>query len=180
MSAFVIALALALSTACVALAAAHLRRVRRSTSPDLRALAASLKRVAPPSRAEELARRTPPESWEHRLAQSLFEAQTPNARVAAANDALAEIALTLSAGASWPGTAHRICVRGTLLIGLIVFLAQRSAENIVPLLAIGGVGGFACLAIGRLARREAKERREAIDALVAALVAPVVAPAPAP
>jgi hypothetical protein len=168
-----IAIALLLSTGCVALAGAHLRRVLRSASPDIRALAISLKRLPLPSRAEELARRARPESWERSLAQSLLEAPDEKSRVAAANDALADMDNTLSAGASWPGAAVRVCARASLLLAIIAFLTQRSTSGILPILAIlaiGGAGTLACISIGRRSVREARERREAIDALIATLL----------
>lgn len=174
MSAALIAIALLVSAACVALAWAQLRRVLRSSSPDIRALATTLKSLPLPSRAEELARRAQPESWEHGLAQSLLEASSGDdddykTRVAAANDALAEMDNTLRVGASWPGGAVRVCARSSLLLAVIAFIIERSATAILPLLIIGGAGSFACIIIGRRSQREARERREAIDALVNAL-----------
>jgi len=173
LSAVLIAIALVASAACVALAGAHLRRVLRSTSPEVRSLAIALKRLPLPSRAEELARRARPESWEHQFAQAVLEASGDQARIAAANDALADMDNTLSAGASWPGAAVRVCARASLLLAIIAFLTQRSTSGILPILAIlaiGGAGTLACISIGRRSVREARERREAIDALIATLL----------
>jgi len=177
LSAVLIAIALVASTACVALAGAHLRRVLRSTSPEVRSLAIALKRLPLPSRAEELARRARPESWEHQFAQAVLEASGDQARIAAANDALADMEITLSAGASWPGTAVRVCARIVLFLAVLAFLVQRSTDGILAVLVIGGAGVVACAAIGRRSRLEARERREAVDALVAAVLGPL-APRP--
>ena len=173
MSAALITIALFISVACVALAGAHLRRILRSSSPDIRDLAFTLKRLPFPSRAQELARRARPGTWEHHLAESLLETSSDEARVAAANDALADMDLTLSAGASWPGGAVRVCARSSLLLAVIAFIVQRSADSILGILIVGGAGSLACIAIGRRSQREARERREAIDALITSVLGPL-------
>lgn len=179
MSAALIAVALVIAAACAALAWAQLRRVLRSASPDIRALATTLKRLPPHARVEELARRAEAGSFEHRLAQNLLEearaddkSHAEKARIAAVNDALADIDHTLSAGAAWPGVAVRVCARSSLLLAVIAFVVERSASSILPLLLIGGAGSFACIALGRRSQREARERRAAIDALVSVLLGP--------
>jgi microcompartment protein CcmK/EutM len=171
-SAVFFAIALAIAAACVALAGAHLRRVLRAASPDVRTLALVVKRFPREERLAELARRARPDTWEHRLAQSLLETSSKQARVAAANEALADIEITLSAGSTWAGTAMRLCARSMLCLAIVAALVERSAGSVFAVLAVGGAGTLACLAIGYRARSEVRERREAIDALVSAVLGP--------
>jgi hypothetical protein len=165
-----LALTLALSAGSLALAHAHLRRIRRASSLNLRPLEISLKRLPAHDRPRELARRALPNTWEHRLAEDLLQAPTDAARIAAANDALADMELTLAATASWPRAAVRICAFGTMLLAVIAFLLQRSAEPLLVLLAIGAAAAFACAGIDRKAKGAAREKRESIDALITTLM----------
>jgi hypothetical protein len=175
-----VAIAVAQSAACAALSYAHLRRVTRAASPDLGALTVALKRIPLAGRLEELARRAPPGTWEHRLTTDLLDAPTDEARVAAANEALADMDVALASSAGWPRAAVRICARVTLLLAVVAFLVERSNHILLILLAAGGAGVIACAAAGRRARRLAAEQRAAIDGLVAALLGAPPSPAGAP
>jgi multisubunit Na+/H+ antiporter MnhB subunit len=70
-----------------------------------------------------------------------------------------------------------VCARIVLFLAVLAFLVQRSTDGILAVLVIGGAGVVACAAIGRRSRLEARERREAVDALVAAVLGPL-APRP--
>jgi Flp pilus assembly protein TadB len=120
-------------------------------------------------RVEELARRARAGSFEHRLAGDLMEAADEGARVAAVNDALADIEQALAEGERWPASAARIAAWGTMLIGVVAFLAQVGT-SILAIAGIGGASTIASLGAMRWASQAARDRREAIDALVIALL----------
>jgi hypothetical protein len=66
-----------------------------------------------------------------------------------------------------------VCARSSLLLAVIAFIVQRSADSILGILIVGGAGSLACIAIGRRSQREARERREAIDALITSVLGPL-------
>lgn len=174
-TAFLVA-AIALSAGCAALCYAHLRQVRGVASPDLRALTASLRRTPEVDRLDELARRSRPGTWEHRLASEMRGAPIDRARVAVINDALADAELSLVAGAAWPPAAFRLCTYGSLLLAIAAFLAEGFTPAIPVVAVTGAAGAIACVEIRRRARHEARAQREAIDALIAAVAGPLLTP----
>jgi hypothetical protein len=172
MAALLVVLSSLLAASCAALAVAQVRRVARATSTDARALAASLRRVPAEVRAAELARRAPPESWEGRLGVELGEAATDAARVAAVNDALADVARELEAGAGWPAAAVRLAAFGGLLLIALGLLAHAGAVAVTLAAGIGAGGAIVAALAGRRAGSLARAEREAVDALVDALALP--------
>lgn len=170
-----LALSLAVSVGCAALSRRHAVRVARAVGGDARALSRALRAFPGEARLPELARRSRPGSWEHRLALALLEAAEPRARIAVANDLLAELELTLDAGAGWPPAAARLSAFAAMLLATLSFLARAGLPVIALVLGAGAAGALASAAADRAARRAAVLQREAVDALIDAAVGPLLA-----
>ncbi|WP_437686330.1 hypothetical protein [Sorangium sp. So ce176] len=168
-----IALSIAASGACAAVSWRHPAQVAAATGADLTALARALRALPVDARLAELARRSPPESWERRLADELLSAAGPRARVAAANDLLAEIEQRLDVGAGWPRAAARLSALVALLLATVSFLAQAGPSILALVLGAGAAGAIASAAAGRAGRAAAARKREAIDALVDVVLGPL-------
>lgn len=160
------ALSIASSAACAAISWTHPAQVARVTGGDLMSLARSLRALPVEARLAELARRSPPESWERRLALEVMAAADPRAKIAAANELLAEVEQRLDAGAGWPRAAARLSALAALLLATLSYLAQAGPSVIALVLGAGGAGAIASAAAGRAGRAAAARGREAIDALV--------------
>jgi Flp pilus assembly protein TadB len=139
-------------------------------------VARSLLRLPDDQRAPELARRSAAGSWEHSLATELVAAAGDQARIAAVNDAVAQLELRLEERAGWPSAALRIAALSALLLAVIAYLIHRP-DAVLPVLAVGGVGALVSLDAKKRAQRGAKAQREAIDALVAAVAGKLESPA---
>ncbi|MCC6556863.1 MAG: hypothetical protein IT372_28240 [Polyangiaceae bacterium] len=172
-AALFIALSLVASGACAAASWGHCARIAALTGGDARVLARSLRALPGEARLAELLRRSRPGRWEHRLARAVLDAEGEPARVAAANDLLAEAAHRLEAGAAWPPAAVRLSAFAALLLATLSFLAGAGTVALVAVLAVGAAGAAASAAGGRSGRIAADRQREAIDALVAAAVGPL-------
>ncbi len=174
MAAVLVAAAVALAGLCAALSWAQVRRVAVVTALDPKDTASSLLRRAEGDRVAELSRRAPAASWEHRLAEELAEASGDAARVAAVNDALADLDLALEQGAGWPSAALRLSAFGGLLLAAVAYLLGRT-DLIVAVIGIAAVGAVASADAGRRAKQLARKKREGIDALIAAVVGSEIA-----
>ncbi len=172
-AALFIAVSLAASGACVAIAWKHPAQVARATGGDLTALARSLRALPGEARLAELARRSPPESWERRLALAVISAADPRAKIAAANDLLVELEQRLDAGAGWPRAAARLSALAALLLATLSFLAQVGPSVIALVLVAGAAGAIASAAAGRAGRTAASRKRGAVDALVGVALGPL-------
>ncbi|AUX35327.1 MULTISPECIES: hypothetical protein [Sorangium] len=179
-AALFIALSIAASGACAAISWKHPAQVARATGGDLTALARSLRALPAEARLSELARRSPPESWERRLALEVMSAADPRAKIAAANDLLAELEQRLDAGAGWPRAAARLSALAALLLATLSFLAQAGPSAIALALVAGAAGAIASAAAGRAGRAAASRTREAVDALVGVALGPLDGAAGAP
>lgn len=168
-----IALSIAASGACAAVSWRYPAQVAAATGADLTALARSLRALPIDARLAELVRRSPPESWERRLADELLSAAGPRARIAAANDLLVEIEQRIDVGAGWPRAAARLSALVALLLATLSFLAQAGPSVIVLVLGAGAAGAIASAAAGRAGRAAAARKREAIDALVDVVLGPL-------
>ncbi|WP_437955416.1 hypothetical protein WME76_28365 [Sorangium sp. So ce119] len=168
-----IALSIAASGACAAVSWRHPAQVAAATGADLTALARSLRALPVDARLAELARRSPPGSWERRLADELLSAAGPRARVATANDLLVEIEQRLDVAAGWPRAAARLSALVALLLATLSYLAQVGPSVIVFVLGAGAAGAIASAAAGRAGRAAAARKREAIDALVDVVLGPL-------
>lgn len=153
----------------MALAWSHLQRVNEATSPDLRAIAADVWKAPQGDRALELQRRAPPGGFEAHLAAELLAAPTGDDRVAAVNEALADVEHSLSEGARWPGAAVRIAAWGTTCIAALDYLAGGGGESIAIVAALGAASVIVCVSVERRATQITRERREAVDDLMTAL-----------
>jgi Flp pilus assembly protein TadB len=151
----------------------HASRVARAISVDARALARSLRALPGEARLPELARRSPAESWERRLALALMDAADLRAKVAAANDLLAEVEQQLDLGAGWPPAAVRLSALGALLLATLSLLARAGLVTIIVVLSAGTLGALVSAAVGRAGRAAAERQREAIDALLDAVLGPI-------
>jgi Flp pilus assembly protein TadB len=167
--ALLVALALLVAAGAVALALAHLRRVRAAIDEDSRLDRAALLRVPAEARFSAVAERARPGSWLGELVDALRAARDDDERVAAANEALGDLARILEAGAAWPGAALRVCVSATLLLAVGAFLLGVPLASL-PVCAVGGAGALASAELGRRARRHAERQRTRADDLVAALL----------
>lgn len=169
-----VTLALLLGLGCALLSWAHVRRVGEATSGEAGALTLALKKVPDAERLDELGRRARPQSWEHRLVGDLREAPTAAAKIAAVNDALAEVEHTFRAGAGWPSGGIRIALFGGMLLGVSAWLAARDISYALGIVAIGAVSAGACFEAKRSAERRVTAQRRAIDDLVAIAVGRLV------
>lgn len=174
------ALSIASSAACAAISWKHTAQVARVAGGDLMSLARSLRALPGEARLAELARRSPPESWERRLALEVMAAADPRAKIAAANELLAEVEQRLDAGAGWPRAAARLSALSALLLATLSFLARAGPSAIVLVLGAGAAGAIASAAAGRAGRAAASRKREAIDALVDVVIGPLDGAARAP
>jgi hypothetical protein len=102
-----------------------------------------------------------------------MEAEGDRAKVAAANELLAEAEHRLEVGARWPSAAVRLSAFGALQIASLAVLTGAGAPALVVILAAGLAGAVASALAGRAGRAEATRQREAIDALVATAVGPL-------
>jgi len=162
--------ALLLAVACVALAWSHVRGVLAVTRADAAALAIALKRVSAGKRLAALLERTAPGSWEHDLAQDVLAAPDEDARVRAANVALADLDHDLLRAAGWPRAALRIGLLGHALLALAAYLADRTrAPQIAAILVVGALTALACVEARRSGERAAVRQRRAVDALLGAV-----------
>ncbi|WP_437596693.1 hypothetical protein WMF28_29440 [Sorangium sp. So ce590] len=172
-AALFIAVSLAASGACAVISWKHPAQVARATGGDLTALARSLRALPGEARLTELARRSPPESWERRLALEVMSAADPRAKIAAANDLLVELEQRLDAGAGWPRAAARLSALAALLLATLSFLARAGPSVIALVLVAGAAGAIASAAAGRVGRTAASRKREAVDALVGVALGPL-------
>lgn len=172
-----IALAIVANGACVAIAWRDKAALAALTASDAAALARELRALPHEERRPELQRRSPPGSWERRLAEALADAQDERARVAATNELLAEVDHTISACAGRDWAVVRIAAKASLLLAVVSWLAGAAGPAILSIGALGFTGALVAAAAGRAARAEARRQRGAIDALVAAVTAPRTAPA---
>lgn len=173
-----VALAALVALGSAGLSLVHLRRVGRVASADDAALATALKRVAPESRIAELSRRATGE-WEARLARELLATEDASARVALVNDALADVARALEAGAGWPSAAIRIDALGAVLLVAVAVLTHR-LDAVLPIVGVAGAGLVVVVEASRRAKRLASAQRAAVDALIEVVAAPFAGDAPPP
>lgn len=168
-----IALSLLATSACVAVSWRHWVRASRLTATDARALSRELRALPGETRLPELARRSPPGSWERRFAADLMEAGDERARIAAANELLGEVEHRLREGAGWPPAAVRLSLLVSLKLAVLSFFWGAGTAEILTVLSTGVIGAGVSAVAGRAGRTEATRQREAIDALVAAAVGSV-------
>src|SRR5262249_15632268 len=117
-------LAAALGVGSAVLAWAHVRRIRAGTAERARLLDA-LKAAAAGQRIARFVELAPPGGWEAILAKELADAADERTRIAAANDAIADVELGLVASAAWPASALRIALFAGLLLAAVAFIATR-------------------------------------------------------
>lgn len=175
-----IALALLTSGGCAVASWSHPARIAGLTSSDARALARTLRALPEEERLAELGRRSAAGSWERRFAHALLDAAGDRARIAAANDLLAEAEHRLEVGAGWPRAGVRLSAFGALLLAMLAFLSGAGASALVVIAGVGGAGALASALAGRAGRVEAERQRGAIDGLVAAAVGPLASITAAP
>lgn len=163
-----VAAACILTGACSMLARKRVSWVRKITQLDQTSLLSALRQVPACERANELARRTRPGSWEHNLAAALLAAHDGEGTVSAVNGSLAEVERDLARGNLWPRAALRIAAAGGLLLAVFAFFGNpASLEGPLCIIAIATVAAGLCLDAARTAERDAKTQRRVIDVLVA-------------
>jgi hypothetical protein len=167
--ALLVAVAVLVAVAAAGLARAQLRRVRAAIDDDARLERAALLRVPAEARLSAVAERARAGSWVCELVDALRGARDDDERVAAANEALGDLARALEAGAGWPGAALRVCVSATLLLAVAAFLFGVPLAAL-PVCGVGGAGALASAELGRRARRVAERQRGRADDLVAVLL----------
>lgn len=162
---------------CLALAWAPARRaaVNRDAA---RALSLALKALPEIERLTALARLAGPSHWAGRLAAEVLEANDERAKIAAANDALAEVEHALRLGEAWPATSLRITLFGSTLFGIIAYLALRAPLFALAILGVGAAAALACSEAGRALRRLAVAERQAVDVLVSVALGSLTRAAP--
>lgn len=166
-----------LGAGCVALAWAPARRaaVNRGVA---RSLARALEALPEVERLTALARLAGPSHWAGRLAVEVLEANDERVKIAAANDALAEVEHALRSGEAWPATSLRITLFGSTLLGIVAYLAMRAPLLALGILGVGAAAALACSEAGRALRRLAVAERQAVDALVSVALGSLARAAP--
>ena len=155
--------------AALALGWGHVRRVTAATAADPARVAASLRRVPPAERLEELRRRARPGSFEHGLAFETLAAEGEDAKVAAVNLALSEVEHAMTRTARWPRTAVRIALLGAGVLGFSAYIEDPGQLKwALATVAVGGVAAVGCVEARRAGERALGRQRRGIDALVSA------------
>jgi hypothetical protein len=168
-AAVLLGIAVLVAIGATALAWRQVRRASAGLGKEQIALTLALKRVPFAERLGELARRAEPSSWEHQLAVEALAAPDRSAQVAAVNLALSELEHALTEGAAWPRAGVRIALLGTgLLASAAYIVAGAQIHWWLSILALGCVAALACFEADRSSRRNAAQRRRAVDELVAA------------
>jgi hypothetical protein len=166
--AWLIAMLFAVSSAAVSFE--RLRRVHRAVTFDLGALANALGRTGDGERlrrARELMIEQEGETWESELVRAALDAHSPAERTALVNEQLSEVETALAWGSRIPVAAARLSALGPMSV--LFFSIARGAitiADVVPVIAWGGAGVVAALALGREADRSAGELRKGIDVWV--------------
>lgn len=163
-------LAMLFALGAVAVSLERLRRVHRAVTFDLAALAGALGRTGDIDRlrqARDVMVEQAGETWESELVRVALEASSPAARTALVNEQLGDVESGLAWGNRIPIAAARMSALGPMSV-LFFGIAQGSMQigDVVPLIAWGGAGVVASLAVGREADRTASEMRKGIDAWV--------------
>jgi hypothetical protein len=140
------------------------------TSGDVGALVSALKELPEADRLPALSRRSRPGSWEHRLAAAVLEAPNDLEKIAAVNDAIADLEHAFRTGAGWPPAGIRIALFGATLLGSLTYLWAHDLRFALSILGVGGATALACAEANSAARRKTEATRKAIDALVATAV----------
>jgi hypothetical protein len=159
---------LLLAAACAALAWTHVRRVLGVIGADVGVLTIALKRTPAAERLSGMLARTAPGSWEHELAEGALAAPDEDARVRAANLALADLEHDLLRTAGWPRAGLRIGLLGHAFLALSAYLVDRTQpQRIAAILVVGALTALACVDARRRGDRAASQQRRAVDALLA-------------
>ena len=172
-----VALGVAVAVLGAWLSASQLVRVRSAVSSDAESGARRLARLPDADRPAALERAAQPGTWEADLARALANATDEAPRIAAVNEAVAELGLRLDERAGWPSAAVRLSAFGTMLLAVVAVIAQR-VDLVLPLVGIGGAGVLVCAELARRSRAEAVRRKKAVDALVGAVLP--LSPSPGP
>lgn len=124
-----------------------------------------LSRLPVGERLDELKRQACPETIEWRIAEEALQADE-NARAAAVDSVLADVALELDSRAMWPKAAVRIAgASGVLLMALSISLHMQVVISVI-LLFVGIGAAIICTFLERRASSISTEVRLRIDALV--------------
>jgi hypothetical protein len=166
--AWLIAMLFALVSMAVSLE--RLRRVHRVVTFDLAALARALGRSGDIERLREtrdVMIEQQGETWESELVRAVLDARCPEERTALVNEQLGDVESALAWGNRIPVAAARLSALGPMSV-LFFALAEGNAQmiDVLPLLAWGGAGVIAALAVGREVDHSARELRKGIDAWV--------------
>ena len=163
-------LAMLFALGSMAVSFERLRRVHRSVTFDLAALARALGRTGDMERlrqTRELMVEQEGETWESELVRAALEARSPAERTALVNEQLGDVESALAWGIRIPVAAARLSALGPMAI-LFFALAKGGMQmgDVMPLVAWGGAGVIGALAVGRQADQSAGAMRKGIDAWV--------------
>jgi hypothetical protein len=155
------------------LAWSHAIAVTRAAGGKLATIAAGLKRVPLEARPAALLERTEPGSWEHDLARELVEAPDVAWRVAAANDAVSDLAHALELRAGWPRSAARLAGAASFLLAVVAYIVDQGLDHTLGIIVPGAVAIAACVEAGRRATQATRASRKDVDALIEVVMGPV-------
>ena len=99
----------------------------------------------------------------------LAEVSDPAARVAAANEALGDLAFVLDSRARWSPTAGRLALWGTFLLTLLA-VYDHALYQAYGVMACGVIAVFAAHVMKKRTQTIDREGREIADALVKTLL----------
>ena len=170
---YLVGLSAVIAVAATALAWVHAIAVMRAGGGDAAATTAALKRVPLEERPAALLERAAEGSWQKTFAREVIEAPNEAWRVAAANDAISDLAHALEARASWPKAAARVAAAAAFLCAVVAFIGERDLGSAVPSLVPGAVALAACFEASRRANDAARTCRKEMDALVEVVMGPV-------
>ncbi len=148
-------------------------RARVDTGGKLATIAAQLKRVPLEERPAALLERTESGSWENGFARDLVEAPDVAWRVAAANDAVSDLAHALELRAGWPRSAARLAGAASFLLAVVAYIVDHGLDHALAILIPGAVAIAACAEAGRRATAATRASRKDVDALVEVVMGPI-------
>jgi hypothetical protein len=155
------------------LAWSHAIAVGKAAGGKLATIAAGLKRVPLEERPAALLERTEPGSWENELARELVEAPDVAWRVAAANDAVSDLAHALALRAGWPRSAARLAGAASFLLAVVAYIVDHGLDHTLGIIIPGAVAIAACVEAGRRATQATQASRKDVDALIEVVMGPI-------
>jgi hypothetical protein len=163
---YLVAVSATVSAAASAFAWRHALAGGKARGGNVAAMTAQLKRVPLAERPKALLERAPEGSWQKTFASEIVEAPTEAWKVAAANDAISDLAHALDLRAGWPRAAARVAAAAAFLGAIVAYIVDRELDHTLAICVPGAIAIVLCVEAGRRAKDAAKACRKDMDALV--------------